>query len=164
MLEVRYVRKHHGVFVELQELIKEGAAVAAPFSFSDAADLQMFGSTIPTALALVAIVAATGAVSLRPASADAYCPNPAHATPAKVPPDLLPAVAKTFGLDSTVVANGAFVRCVGAKVMACAVGANLVRAMAAQDSMGYRGCRKSANPSEWAANYRSNALRPLMST
>jgi hypothetical protein len=43
-----------------------------------------------------------------PAMADSYCPNPAHSTPAKV------------------VANGAFVRCAGAKLMACAVGANLV--------------------------------------
>jgi hypothetical protein len=86
----------------------------------------MLGSTIPTAFALVAVVAAAAAITLRPASAEPYCPNPAHATPAKVPPDLVPAVAKTFAIDTAIITNGAFVRCVGAKLMACAVGANLV--------------------------------------
>jgi hypothetical protein len=84
-------------------------------------------SAIATASVLAAIIIAAAVIAFpHPAAADPYCPNPAHATPAKVPPDLLSAVAKTFGIDSTVVANGAFVRCVGAKLMACAVGANLV--------------------------------------
>src|SRR5262245_58732349 len=83
-------------------------------------------SAIATAFVLAAITAGASIAFPHPAAADPYCPNPAHVTPAKVPPDLAPAVAKTFGIDSTVVANGAFVRCVGAKLMACAVGANLV--------------------------------------
>jgi hypothetical protein len=157
VFEVRHLRQHDGVFVELQELIKEGAAVAAPFSFSDAADQPMFGSTIPTALALVAIVAATGAVSLRPASADAYCPNPAHATPAKVPPDLVPAVAKTFGIDGAVVANGAFVRCAGAKLMACAVGANLVCDKADQR-------RELPGATEWCRDNPRSDTVPMFAT
>jgi hypothetical protein len=82
-------------------------------------------SAIATTFVLAAVMTAAS-VTLQSASADPYCPNPAHAKPAKVPPDLVSAVAKTFGIDSTVVANGAFVRCVGAKLMACAVGANLV--------------------------------------
>jgi hypothetical protein len=86
----------------------------------------MFVSRISTVLALAAAIATAGTASLRPASADPYCPNPAHTSPAKVPPDLVPAVAKTFAIDSTTVSNGAFVRCVGNKLMACAVGANLV--------------------------------------
>jgi hypothetical protein len=58
-------------------------------------------------------------------AAHAYCPNPAHARPAKVPPDLVPAVAAAFHIDSNAVPNTAFVRCMGAKLMACYVGANL---------------------------------------
>jgi len=83
-------------------------------------------SAIATAFVLAAIVVGAGIAFPLPAAADPYCPNPAHATPAKVPPDLVSVLAKTFGIDSTVVANGAFVRCVGARLMACAVGANLV--------------------------------------
>jgi hypothetical protein len=81
---------------------------------------------IPTTLGLVALVATASVALMRPSVAEPYCPNPAHTTPAKVPPDLVAAVAKTFAIDSAVIANGAYVRCVGAKVMACAVGANLV--------------------------------------
>jgi hypothetical protein len=59
------------------------------------------------------------------AAAESYCPNRTHAGPAKVPADLLPAVAKAFQIDPDVVREGAFVRCAGAKLMACVVGANL---------------------------------------
>jgi hypothetical protein len=83
-------------------------------------------SAIASAFVLAAIISGAGIAFPHPAAADPYCPNPTHAAPAKVPPDLVSAVAKTFGIDGTVVANGAFVRCVGAKLMACAVGANLV--------------------------------------
>jgi hypothetical protein len=83
-------------------------------------------SAIATAFVLAAIIAGAGIAFPQPAAAAPYCANPTHAAPAKVPPDLVSAVAKTFGIDSTVVANGAFVRCVGARLMACAVGANLV--------------------------------------
>ena len=83
-------------------------------------------SAIAIAFVLAAIIAGAGIEFPQPAAAAPYCPNPTHAAPAKVPPDLVSAVAKTFGIDSTVVAKGAFVRCVGARLMACAVGANLV--------------------------------------
>lgn len=59
------------------------------------------------------------------AAAEPYCPNLAHASPAKVPTDLVPAVAATFQLDAATVRDAAFVRCVGGKLMGCYVGANL---------------------------------------
>jgi hypothetical protein len=59
------------------------------------------------------------------AAADSYCPNPSHERPAKVPPDLAAAVAKTFQIDADTVRDAAFVRCVGAQLMGCYVGANL---------------------------------------
>jgi hypothetical protein len=63
----------------------------------------------------------------RPAIAtEAYCPNPAHRTTAKVPADLVSRVGKTFQLDDSTVNAAAYVRCVGAKLLACYVGANLV--------------------------------------
>jgi hypothetical protein len=69
------------------------------------------------------IVAST--VPIRTANAAGYCPNPAHARPEKVPADLVPALAAAFGADKEAVRNGGFVRCVGAKLMGCYVGANL---------------------------------------
>jgi hypothetical protein len=84
-----------------------------------------FSAITPT-LALIAMIAAANVASTQPVRAGSYCPNPAHAVPAKVPPDLVAAVAKTFAIDNAAIATGAFVRCVGAKLMACSVGANLV--------------------------------------
>jgi hypothetical protein len=78
-----------------------------------------------TGLLLAALIAAT-VLPVKPASAaGSYCPNPDHATPAKVPPDLIGAVAGTFQIDNDAVRNAAFVRCVGPKLMGCSVGANL---------------------------------------
>ena len=114
-------------------------------------------SAIATAFVLAAIIAGAGIASPRRAAADPYCPNPAHATPAKVPGDLVPAVAKTFGIDSAVVGNGAFVRCVGAKLMACAVGANLVCDKADQR-------RELPGATEWCRdNPRSDSI-PMFAT
>ncbi|MFZ0839816.1 MAG: hypothetical protein WAM77_20320 [Xanthobacteraceae bacterium] len=115
-------------------------------------------SAIAPAFVLAAvIIAAVGIAFPNPAAADPYCPNPAHATPAKVPPDLVSAVAKTFGIDSTVVANGAFVRCVGARLMACAVGANLVCDKADQR-------RELPGATEWCRdNPRSDTI-PMFAT
>jgi hypothetical protein len=63
---------------------------------------------------------------VQPAAAEQpYCPNPAHAIPAKVPTDLVAAVAATFQIDNVAVHDAAFVRCVGRKLMGCYVGANL---------------------------------------
>jgi len=115
-------------------------------------------SAIAPAFVLAAvIIAAVGIAFPNPAAADPYCPNPAHATPAKVPPDLVSAVAKTFGIDSTVVANGAFVRCAGARLMACAVGANLVCDKADQR-------RELPGATEWCRdNPRSDTI-PMFAT
>ena len=64
---------------------------------------------------------------VRPAiAAESYCPNPAHGTTAKVPAGLVSRVGKTFQIDDNTVNAAAFVRCVGAKLVACYVGANLV--------------------------------------
>jgi hypothetical protein len=72
-------------------------------------------------------VLAAGAWPSDPANAAApYCPNPAHARPEKAPPDLTLALAKAFNIDEASAREGAFVRCVGPKLMGCAVGANLV--------------------------------------
>jgi hypothetical protein len=63
----------------------------------------------------------------RPATAaESYCPSPAHGTIAKVPADLVSRVGKTFQIDDSAVNAAAFVRCVGSKLIACYVGANLV--------------------------------------
>ncbi len=58
-------------------------------------------------------------------AAPAYCPNPTHARPAKVPPNLEAAVAAAFNIDKSAVPNTAFVRCAGRPLMGCYVGANL---------------------------------------
>ena len=61
----------------------------------------------------------------RAAASDSYCPNPAHASPGKVPAGLSAAVAKTFQIDEAAVRDAAYVRCVGPTLMGCYVGANL---------------------------------------
>lgn len=76
------------------------------------------------ALVLASSIFAVVVPARHAAAAASYCPNPAHAVPVKVPPDLLPAVAKAFQVDPGA-AREAFVRCVGAKLMACVDGANL---------------------------------------
>ena len=83
--------------------------------------LSAIGMGLIVAAVMAGTMPATEALAAEP-----YCLNPSHVTPAKVPPDLVDAVAKTFAIDSALVANGAFVRCVGTKLMACSVGANLV--------------------------------------
>lgn len=78
-----------------------------------------------TALVFAALIGFATA-PLQPAAADqSYCPNPAHASPARVPTDLVPAVAETFQIDNAPIRDAAFVRCVGRKLKACYVGANL---------------------------------------
>jgi hypothetical protein len=82
----------------------------------------------PTAGAalLLAVLSAATLVRVEPAAGEpSYCPNPAHAKPGKVPTDLAAAVAKAFQIDDASVRAGAFVRCAGAKLMGCYVGANL---------------------------------------
>jgi hypothetical protein len=81
--------------------------------------MPRFRSRLLTAALLAA------ALSVPPAAAASYCPDPAHAKPAKIPPDLVPAVAKAFALDPGAL-GAAFVRCAGDKLLGCMVGANLV--------------------------------------
>jgi hypothetical protein len=76
-------------------------------------------------LVIAAVLAGCVAGAQQAATAEPYCPNPSHATPAQVPPDLVSAVAKAFGLEQGAL-GAAFVRCVGPKLMGCMVGANLV--------------------------------------
>jgi hypothetical protein len=83
-----------------------------------------FPSTGKGLLFAVLIAAAITPVQRAPA-AESYCPNSAHATAGKVPADLTAAVAKTFQIDNDSVRDAAFVRCVGAKLMGCYIGANL---------------------------------------
>jgi hypothetical protein len=59
-------------------------------------------------------------------AAGPYCPNPAHGATSKVPADLVSRIGKTFKIDDSAVNAAAFVRCVGLKLFACYVGANLV--------------------------------------
>jgi hypothetical protein len=62
---------------------------------------------------------------IQPATAaQPYCPNAAHAAPAKVPADLVQVATKALQIDDTA-RDTTFVRCVGAKLLACTVGANL---------------------------------------
>ena len=151
------MRQHDGVLVKLHELLKGGGGRRLLFIFGTCQVNPMLGSTIPTALALVVIVSVAEAISLRPASAEPYCPNPAHGVPARVPSDLVPIVAKTFAVDGAIIANGAFVRCVGAKLMACAVGANLVCDKADQR-------RELPGATEWCRdNPRSDSI-PMFAT
>jgi hypothetical protein len=78
------------------------------------------------ALLFSALLVWGSAATVRPAYATpAYCPNPGHARPAKVPRGLVEVVAAVFNVDKSVVPNTAFVRCAGATLMGCYVGANL---------------------------------------
>jgi hypothetical protein len=78
-----------------------------------------------TALLFAALIG-TAAAPVQPAAAEQpYCPNLAHASPVKVPTGLVAAVAEAFQIHSPAVRDAAFVRCVGRKLMACYIGANL---------------------------------------
>jgi hypothetical protein len=75
------------------------------------------------ALLLAAIVVAIAPKSA--AAAEVYCPNRAHAGPAKVPAELATAFAMAFQIDAAAVGEGTFVRSAGPKTLGCYVGANL---------------------------------------
>jgi hypothetical protein len=88
--------------------------------------MKMIRASGAAALLLAALLVWGSAMTVHPAyAAPAYCPNPAHARPAKVPAGLVEAVAATFNIDKSAVPNTAFVRCVGPTLMGCYVGANL---------------------------------------
>ena len=78
---------------------------------------------IAAALAFGALACAAPASA---ASGAALCAAGAGPrAPAPVPKDLEAAVARTFGLPVELVRRGAFVRCAGDRLLACAIGANL---------------------------------------
>jgi len=58
-------------------------------------------------------------------AAGAYCPGAGHRSAHAVPAALEPSVAEAFGIDVAQVRAAAVVRCVGAQLLACWVGANL---------------------------------------
>jgi hypothetical protein len=89
----------------------------------DRREPMRFPAAGTTLLLLAALIVIAVAPAQPAAAAEPYCPNRAHATPGEVPADLRPAFATTFQLDAT--SEGAFVRCVGRKVMGCYTGANL---------------------------------------
>jgi hypothetical protein len=76
-------------------------------------------------LLFAALIVATVSPVKPGLAAGAYCPNPDHATPGKVPADLMSAVATTFQIDNDAVGKAAFVRCAGPKLIGCYIGANL---------------------------------------
>ncbi len=85
---------------------------------------------MPTREIHVAFLAATLAaapVALAQAAPaeQAFCPSTAHVSPTKTPADLVAAVARAFQIDDISARDAAFVRCVGQKLLACYVGANL---------------------------------------
>jgi len=79
------------------------------------------GAPILFAVLMVVVIAPGQPVS----AGQSFCPDPAHTSPQKVPPELVAAVAETFQIDNAVAGASAVVRCVGPKLMACYGGANL---------------------------------------
>lgn len=77
------------------------------------------------ALLFAVLIAGAGATMQSAAAERSYCPNPAHARPGKVPAELMSAVAKAFQIDAASVRDAALVRCVGPRLMACYIGADL---------------------------------------
>ncbi len=75
---------------------------------------------------LLGFIAVASVAGLPPArAAEPYCPNPSHAGPAKVPAELVAAVSKALQIDDAATRSGTYVRCAGAKLLGCYVGANL---------------------------------------
>ncbi len=103
------------------------------------------------------IAGAAAMVAPSAQAADAFCPNPAHAKPMKVPDDLLPAVAKAFQLDVATARDASYVRCVGPKVMGCYVGANLVC-----DKADTR--RMLPGATEWCHQHPGDKIVPMVAT
>ncbi len=78
-----------------------------------------------TAFLFAALIGISTAPRQPAAAEQPYCPNPAHASPAKVPTDLVAAVAEAFQIENAAVRDATFVRCVGRKLLGCYIGANL---------------------------------------
>ena len=78
-----------------------------------------------TAVMFAGLIAVAATPVQLAATEKPYCPNPAHASPGKVPTDLVAAVANAFQIDNLSARDAALLRCVGKKLMGCHVGANL---------------------------------------
>ena len=79
-------------------------------------------------MALIGLVALACAAFTPPAfaaSGAVYCADGGHRIASVVPAALQPNVAKAFGISVEMARDAATVRCVGGKLMACWVGANL---------------------------------------
>ncbi len=107
----------------------------------------------------LAVTSLITAFAPAPASraAEPYCPNPAHARPAPVPPDLIAPLARTFDVDIAAVRGAAFVRCAGATIMGCYVGANLVCDQADTS-------RSNPGASAWCRAHPGSAGIPMAAT
>jgi hypothetical protein len=77
------------------------------------------------AFLLAVLIAAVAPPAQSAAANQPFCPEPTHASPQKVPADLLATVAQAFHIDHAVAATTAAVRCIGPKLVACYDGANL---------------------------------------
>ena len=82
--------------------------------------------TIACAVGVFLLIAGDAALPQSTAAAGPYCPNAAHAEPAKTPAALAASVANAFQIDEAMARDSSYVRCVGATLMGCIVGANLV--------------------------------------
>jgi|SRR5208282_303724 len=80
---------------------------------------------IHVAFLAATLTAAPVALPQAPPAEQAFCPSTAHVSPTKTPADLVAAVARAFQIDDGPARDGAFVRCVGQRLLACYVGANL---------------------------------------
>lgn len=88
---------------------------------------------------------------------DPYCPNPAHAKARPAPAALAGALAKAFNVDPAAAGAGAYVRCVGDKLMGCLVGANL--------NCGQADIRRfSAGAAAWCRRNPGAAVVPMSAT
>ena len=86
----------------------------------------MFAPRSPGRCAMLALGALCVAGTASAASAGAFCSSAAAPrAPVPVPSDFESEVAKTFNIPIEMVRDGAFVRCSGRWLLACAVGANL---------------------------------------
>jgi len=89
--------------------------------------------------------------------AGGYCPNAAHRAPAAPPAGIVPDVLKTLGLGPDASQEGLYVRCAGAKLLACSVGANLNCFKADVR-------RKSPGATAWCREHRGDASIPMAAT
>jgi len=91
-----------------------------------AAEIVITWSTMMRVLILFAVLFAA-ALAARPASADGFCQHD-DATVRPLPAALIPEAEKTFGIhtaDPGWVARSTVVRCMGGRLWACNMGANL---------------------------------------